>query len=292
MKHFTTRFSRCVRASRLLPFLLLMLLGACSSTTFVYNRLDFILPWYLDDYVDLNRDQRASLDTSLKPFLHWHRVDELPQYVQLLTEIEQGLDQAVTPEMMAHTFAEIERAWLRLEDEALGWLFELGDELSDEQLAEFLAVLQEQQEDYEEEYLDRDEAQYREETYDNFRDGLQDYLGRLDSDQQGTVQHASEDMMRMDDLWLQERADWLLKLGALLRREPGWQENLREQKAAREENYSPRYREAYAHNLQVSQRAIASVINSRSPKQDRRLRKKLINLIEDFETLIAQAEPG
>ena len=31
----------------------LLLLGACSSTSFVYNRLDFIVPWYADDYVDL-----------------------------------------------------------------------------------------------------------------------------------------------------------------------------------------------------------------------------------------------
>ena len=38
----------------MLAAVLLCLLGACSSTTFVYNRLDSILPWYLDDYVDLN----------------------------------------------------------------------------------------------------------------------------------------------------------------------------------------------------------------------------------------------
>jgi hypothetical protein len=43
------------RACKTFLVLTLFLLSGCSSTTFFYNRLDFILPWYLDKYVDLNR---------------------------------------------------------------------------------------------------------------------------------------------------------------------------------------------------------------------------------------------
>lgn len=141
MSRSYNRFDGALKPLRLaLVMAVLLFLGACSSTTFIYNRLDFILPWYLDDYVDLNRDQKASLDASLKPFLLWHRVDELPRYVQILSEIEQGLDGTVTPGMVGKLFSEVEQAWLRLEDEALDWLFELGAELSDEQIQEFLQV--------------------------------------------------------------------------------------------------------------------------------------------------------
>ena len=42
---------------RILTLALLLLLGACSGTTFVYNRLDFLLPWYVDDYAELNGEQ-------------------------------------------------------------------------------------------------------------------------------------------------------------------------------------------------------------------------------------------
>jgi len=292
MSRSYNRFDGALKSLRLvLVMAVLLFLGACSSTTFIYNRLDFILPWYLDDYVDLNRDQKASLDASLKPFLHWHRVDELPRYVQILSEIEHDLDGTVTPGMVGKLFSEVEKAWLRLEDEALDWLFELGAGLSDEQIQEFLLVLQEQQLEYEEEYLDRSDEKYRQDSYDNFEDGLQDYMGRLDKSQRAVLHRASVDLQRMDAQWLHERAAWLVKLGVLLEREPGWQKELREQKATREENYSPQYREMYAHNLEVIQGAIASVISSRSDKQDRRLRKKLRNLKEDFETLVAQVEP-
>ena len=48
----------------------LLLLGGCSSTTFIYNRLDFILPWYLDDYVELNRAQDEFAGVTVPSFLN------------------------------------------------------------------------------------------------------------------------------------------------------------------------------------------------------------------------------
>ena len=293
MKGFSPIPGTFFKSRRLgLAVIMLLFLQACSSTTFVYKRLDFILPWYLDDYVDLNRDQRASLDTLLQPFLHWHRVEELPRYVQILAEIEQSLDHRVTPEVIGQTFSELERAWLRLEEEVLGWTFALGAELSDEQIEEFLIVLREQQSEYEQEYLHRSDEEYLEDSYDNFLDGIQDYLGRLDKGQRASLRQASSELQRMDVLWLEERATWLVNMGALLEREPGWQQKLRDLRDAREDNHSPQYSEMYAHNLEVIKGAIATVLNSRSEKQDRRLRKKIRNLRQDFGTLIAQANPG
>lgn len=269
---------------------LLLLLQACSSTTFVYNRLDFIIPWYLDDYVDLNRQQNAFLDELLTPFLHWHRTDELPRYVEILTEMERDLDTEVTPEVIGQRFSEIEKAWLRLEEEAMNWMFALGAQLSDEQIDAFLDVLQEQQEEYEEDYLGRNEKAYLEDSYDNFVDGLQDYMGRLDTGQRETLHEASAQLRRMDRLWWNERAVWLANLEAVLERAPGWQQELRAMKAAREESLSPEYQEMYAYNMAVVNAVIARVLNSRTEKQDRRLRGKIKDLREDLEALSAQAD--
>ena len=51
---------------------------------------------------------------------------------------------------------------------------------------------------------------------------------------------------------------------------------------------SPRYREVYSHNLEMIHLALADVLNSRSDRQDRRLRSKLGNLREDLQNLIAR----
>lgn len=266
----------------------LLLLGACSSTTFVYNRLDTILPWYLDDYVELNSSQDKQLDRLLQPFLAWHRQQELPRYMSILDQIDTDLDQALTPDQIGLIYTEVEVAWLQLQDQSLEWLLALGATLSDEQVEEFLAYLQERQEEYEGEYLSRSEREYREESYEAFEDSMQDYLGRLSSGQRQRLRAASLDLQRSDQVWLQERAAWLQRLAVLMQREPGWEERVREAIALRDETVSPAYLATYEHNLGVVFSAIADVLNSRSDKQDRYLRAELENLREDLQTLVAQ----
>ena len=268
----------------------LLFLGACSSTTFVYNRLDFILPWYLDDYAELNRGQEKYLDELLSPFLAWHRSDELPRYVKVLEDIEASLDQPVTAEVVAAISAEFENAWFRLEGEALDWLLDLGARLSDDQIQGFLAELQEQQQEYEEKYLTRSDEEFHEESYDNLLDSMQDYLGRLNGAQRDLLRDTGNGLLRSDRTWLRERAAWLEKLAILLQREPGWQRRVREAIAARDENVSPEYLRIYEHNLRLIHSAVAELLNSRTEKQDRRLRRKLSELREDLESLIAQGK--
>jgi hypothetical protein len=266
----------------------LLLLSACSSTTFIYNRLDFILPWYLDDYAELNREQDKYLEELLSPFLAWHRSEELPRYLLILEQIDSSLDRQLEPEDVAAIAAEFEAAWYRLEGEALDWLLELGAELSDEQVQDFLAELQEQQSEYEEEYLERSEEEFQEDSYDSLLDSMQDYLGRLDSKQRAVLREASEGLMRSDRTWLTERAAWLERLAVMLQREPGWQQRIRDASAAKDETVSSEYLRIFEHNTSLIYRAIADTLNSRSDKQDRRLRGKLDDLQEDLQTLIAQ----
>jgi hypothetical protein len=277
--------------SRVAVLLCLSCLIACSGTTFVYNRLDTILPWYVDDYVDLNGRQQDQLDEILEPFLRWHRQQELPQYVALLNEVDTTLDKPVTPEQLAQIYSGMEVAWLRLERESLDGLLELGASLTDEQVAEFLGYLWERQEEYEEEYLTRDEPEYREESYDSFADTLRDYLGRLTPQQRERLRQASTALERSDEVWLQERAASLQRLSVLLERQPGWQDKVREAVAGRSETTSEDYLQVYEHNLDVIFAAVADVLNSRSESQDRHLRAELADLRDDLQTLIAQGPP-
>ena len=272
----------------MLAAMLLCLLAACSSTTFVYNRLDSILPWYLDDYVDLNNTQDRQLDEMLAPFLAWHRQQELPRYVALLEQVEADLDGPVSAAEVAGIYAGIEDAWLRLQDKSLDWLLALGASLSDEQVEEFLEELNERQEEYEEEYLERSEREYREDSYESLVDSMQDYLGRLNDAQRERLRAASLELRRSDSIWLQERAAWLQRLDVLMQRQPGWQQRVREAIALRDETVSEQYNATYEHNLEVIFSAIAAVLDSRSEKQDRRLRAELRDLREDLQTLMEQ----
>ena len=78
-----------------ISLIILIFLTGCSSTTFVYNRIDFLLPWYLASYVDLSRDQKQYLDELLIPFFSWHRHEELPRYAEIINSVEEILDSEV-----------------------------------------------------------------------------------------------------------------------------------------------------------------------------------------------------
>lgn len=275
---------------RLSLVLALLLLSACSGTTFIYNRLDFFVPWYLDDYVELNRVQKSSLDDLLQPYLQWHRQEELPRYLVTLVAIEQTLESDIQAEDIAHLSVQFEGAWERLESATLEWMMALGDQLSDEQIEEFLANLQKQQHEYEEEFLPRSEEVYFKENYDNLLDSFQDYLGRLSMSQREILKLAAADFQRFDAAWLTERAAWLQRLEELLQRELKWQQRLLDAIALRDDRASRDYLARYEHNIELVQQSMASVLNSRTDKQDRRLRKKLANLREDLETLISDKD--
>ncbi|TDG15827.1 hypothetical protein E2F43_06265 [Seongchinamella unica] len=266
---------------------LLLSIGGCSSTTFVYNRLDFIIPWYVGKYVDLTRDQKKFLDAQLAPFLSWHRNEELPLYLGIVDDIELVLEGPVTGAGVAALATSFEEAWLRVEYRGLEWMLALGGQLSRQQMMEFVAELREKQVEYEEEYLSRSDQEYREEAYENLQDSAQDFLGRLDWGQRGILEEAAAQLQRSDAIWLRERARWLDRLEALLQREEGWQEGVREALRNREQTTSEDYRAVYEHNSRVIYQGLATLANTRSDKQDRRLRKRLDDLREDIESLIA-----
>ena len=266
----------------------LKLLGACSSTTFVYNRLDFLLPWYLGDYAELSRPQKKTLDDLLQPFLRWHRMEELPQYLVILQKIDRALDQPLELGDILDLSLEFENAWLRLENRGLEWMLEFGAELSDKQIEAFGQKLKEQQAEYEEEYLTRDDEEYQEDAYDALVDSFGGYLGRLGTAQKQVLRDTSAQLLRSDKIWLLERALWLGKLEVLLLREPGWQQRIRDLLSAREDINSPQYQQIYEHNVLVIQAAVVVILNGRTDKQNKRLRKKIQYLQEDLETLIEQ----
>ena len=60
-----------------------LLLAGC-GLRFAYSQLDWLLPWYLRDYVTLNAGQRSELDVRLTGLLDWHCRSHLPEYVVLL----------------------------------------------------------------------------------------------------------------------------------------------------------------------------------------------------------------
>lgn len=267
--------------------LLVALLGACSNT-FIYNQLDWLIPWYVDDYVDLTRDQRQSLKARVRVLLDWHRSEELASYLQILDRVEADLSQPVTGGQVEQWANLMVAAYERIEAQMLPVAFELGADLNEEQMAEFIGKLEEGQEELEEEYLERSDEEYVEEVREYFTENLGDFLGRLTREQLDVIDLAAISLKRFDTAWLEERAQWIAKLSGLLQREPGWEDAVRRALQQRESNRTESYRSAYAHNAVIINGAIADVLNLRTEKQGQRLQREIDSLRRDLNHLIQQ----
>ena len=267
----------------------LSLLGACSNT-FLYNQLDWLATWYVDDYVDLSREQRRDLKQQVRELLAWHRKEELASYIEILDQIEADLDQPVSSEQVEAWANETYLAYMRLEERMLPVAFDMGNQLTDAQMEEFMESLRRGQEELEEEYLTRSDEEYVEDAREGLGDALEDFLGRLTPEQKMTLDTAAASLQRFDGAWLDERALWLDTLAVLLQREPGWEDGVRKALDEREANRTETYRTAYAHNAVIINGAIAEVLNLRTGKQDRRLRREIDGYRKDIRKLIAQVD--
>ena len=268
-----------------LPLIFVFLLVGCSTTTFIYNRIDFLLPWYLGNYVELTKDQKQYLDELLIPLISWHRSEELPKYLEIINLTENILEREVKPENIATISSNIEESWFRLERKVLVWVLPLVSDLTDEQIQSFLRVMQKKAMEYENKYLGRSDKDYRQDSYDRIHDNLQRFMGDLSQQQLSLVKTYSEDIHRIDGVWLQNRKALLVSLSSILERDSDWKERLTRINQ-RDDTMSQIYRDTFAHNLDVIYHLLAEVFNTRSEKQDQRLREQLSKYRTDIETLI------
>ena len=271
---------------KILLFSLIFLVG-CSSTTFIYNRIDFLLPWYLESYVDLNQEQRQKLNELLEPFFEWHREEELPKYVKIIEDFESILDEKIELASIEAITHEVEQSWFRLEDNMIAWVIPMTRELSNEQITEFLQTMQTKTAQNENKYLSRNLQTYQNDNYKRIRKNLRRFIGGMNKDQLDLIDIASKEMIRVDGQWIDNRKALIENLKVILKRGDGWELSL-ENITHRDDKVASNYRRTYSHNIAVNERLFVEILNSRTEKQDKKLRSQLLRYKTDIKTLIAQ----
>ncbi|NKB37124.1 MAG: hypothetical protein GKR93_08100 [Gammaproteobacteria bacterium] len=267
----SSSFKSLLRVSGLL---LCMLPGAC-STSFTYNQLDWLIPWYMGSYVDLNSEQKELLKIRLDPLLSWHREEELAGYIEFLDRIEMDLKEPVAPETVRSWMSEVRQAVDRIEFRLLQLSLEMGESMNNEQIADFKTSLMDKQQEYRDEYLKRNDKDYTEDNYKRLSKNLRRFSGKLNKEQKQTLQRAAESMRRFDIPWLEDRELWLENIKELLDRKPGWQQAIVDSYRQRDENRSKEYQMTLEHNIQVLSESISEILSNLDDKQRSRFIKKI-----------------
>ncbi len=267
-------------------FTIAVVIASCSKTTFIYNQLDSLIPWYLNRLVKLDHDQEIVLHSLLQPVLDWHRNEELPIYREILKRLESHLDGEIQEVHLKQLEEQAELAWVRLERRSLDGLISIGSSLTDFQLNEFFDSLKKQQVEYEEKYFIRDNTEFAEDAAEELLDFLKKYMGSLTRSQVDKVKVASGKLKRSDKIWLSERAIWLERVQGIMTRESGWKDKIRNLILARESNMSQSYHRVYDWNASVVRAVIVDLVNNASEKQKQKLKSKIAKWISDISSLL------
>jgi len=264
--------------------ILVLFLGGCSSITFIYNQFDNLFPWYLQSYVELDRDQKKYLDELLIPFFQWHRVEEMPKYAQIIGDLELAINDEVDLESIALITHNVEESWFRLEDQMIMWATPLARELSDEQITKFIQVLRTKTTQSEKKLLVRNDQVYQSDSYKSLRKNLRRFMGSLTKDQLELVKITSKEMRRVDGERIQSRKAFIEKLNLILQRGQGWEERL-EKITHSDDLVAENYQSTYDSNTELIQQLLVAILNSRNDKQDQKLRTQLSRYKADINSL-------
>lgn len=281
-----------MRIARLtLTLLLIATLIGCSANRLLYNRADTFIRWAADDYVTLNREQQAAFDQRLDDFLAWHRSEELPRYREFIVTSLDTLEDGVTLEEAVVISEEIDLAADRFQVQFIELLLATAEDLSDEQIQDFLAELERNQAEYADERLVRDAETYYADSAKTMKDLVKRLIGRLNRDQRAEIEQRSMDLTRLDGLWHDDRTRWGRALRVILEaKAPGWQAEIRKLGETRSEARIPEYVTGIEHNGDVILALLVDIINSRTERQDRRMRRFLEGLVDDIDALTAASD--
>jgi hypothetical protein len=269
-------------------WLSLTLLAGCSQIGLTYRHLDFIIPWSLNDYLDMNASQKDWLDERLKEHLSWHCTTQIPGYLDWLDRL-QGMveNNQVNQEQLKARTAEARQAIATLSKEITPSAVELLRQLDDQQVAEMEAAFAKDLRKHEDEYVDQPLDKQISERAQRMEKRLTPWMGKLNAAQQARVMQWSTSLGEQNRLWIDNRAHWqsLLLAAVKQRKAADFEQKIASLLQDRQTFWTPEYRATYDHTEQAAISLIADLMAQSTADQRQKLLAKIADVRKDFTDL-------
>jgi|GEM_PF-858859 len=274
--------------------LFFLLTGCTISAT--YNNLDRLARWQIADYVDFDDRQDGYFRAELDRLLHWHRVSELPVYADRLDRLTGEINQEFTEPALQAMVQDVTTWAERIEAEAMSMTVELMLSLTDAQVAELPANLEQANEEFVEEELDVELSEARENWAESMQDGAKYFLGSLTREQRDYLQAQSLRYQPEQLLWVEYRRRWQAAfLQALAGRgdASGFDARYRRLVEERKTFWSPEFTAVSKSNDALRRDVTLMMLRTATDQQRKRMTERLSGFSEDFRALAADAQsPG
>ena len=273
------------RAPLIISFILLV--SACSFKT-IYNRLDYLIPSYvegmvsLDDVLEKKVEQRADL------LVRWHRNTQLTQYADLLRTIQQDVESPLDVQRVLQHTATIQALWRALEAKINEEMAQLLPMLNGEQREELFESIDDKNEDFYDEYVDLNEDERIEQYIETTTESYENWLGSLTAAQEQAIEKSASGLISSAALRLTQRRVWQRNIQEIL--DSG---DTQEVKTLRLQqffdgfnlNEQPQLAAASETNIKTLARLTVEIINQATTEQKSFFKNKTGEYIEIFTEL-------
>ncbi len=271
--------------------ILCLFLAACSTTRFAYNQLDWIVVWYLNGYFSLDDAQEAELREGVNRNLEWHRRNQLPKYAAFARQVDRDLAGPVTADLLEHRLEQAIEFWDAALNHMLPDVSAFFLMLSDEQIDEFVANLEDNNQELWDDYAgETPEKRLKRRERAAFK-GFKRVFGRLNDEQKALIGSYMVNMHDVSEYWIESRRRWQRDFRALVidrPAEPEFSERLMAMMLDPNRTDDPGYREKVEANKRTFMEMTVALIGILTDKQRDRFSRKMNSFARDFETLSIQ----
>ncbi|KHL72923.1 lipoprotein [Pseudomonas putida] len=263
-------------------------LVACSRIDLAYRNLDRLVPWSLDDYLSMNRDQRSLLDERLKQHLAWHCTTELPGYLDWLDRVRSMVAEGqVTDQALQQRMNEARQAIGRVAEAITPSAAELLRGMSDAQVAQMGEAFREDISERQEKYVDTPLSKQVARRAERMEKRLTPWFGELTAAQRQRVQTWAQALGDQNRQWIANRAHWQqqLMLAMNQRSDASFEPRLAQLLQRKESLWTAQYRAAFENSEQQTRSLLIDLLQQSSPAQRQYLQQRLAKVRTDFSEL-------
>lgn len=271
---------------------LLVMLGGCSSKL-AYNNLDWLIYWYMDDYVELTDKQENIFDHHLESWIDWHRDTELTRYISQLKTLKSEIanDQLSERNINKH----LEQAtthWVRVREKLSPEIANMAKTLSDEQVIRLFAALEKDNKEEEEEYLEErgeSEEERAEKRVEDITEDMEERIGSLTEQQEAIVaEYAPQFASTYEDWIAYQRTiqDAARALFVTRASNPDFTRDLMKVMNNPDDYRSESYLQKREQNRALYASMASELAQTLTSDQKRKLLKKIQDIIDDLNDLV------
>ncbi|WP_427981479.1 DUF6279 family lipoprotein [Agarivorans sp.] len=262
--------------------LLSVLLSGCGMR-FVYNNLDWLAYWLIDDYVELTEQQQQQFEPMLLDWLAWHRSSQLPIYLAQLQLLRAQIVAGISPQQLKEQVAAWRENLRVVANYVYRDLAELAQSATPQQVNQFISQLAQQQPT---EHRQQSHLEYRQV---HLSESVERWLGSVNAQQQVLIERMAEQLVDTRPDWSAVQSKWQQYL-AFSMSQPRQQAYLEQRfyvlLVESEQLWPQPLAARFTANHQIWAQGMSEILALANAKQKRHLLAKLDAYIEDLQLLI------